>query len=149
MVRIRAAAARPIAAPAEQVYRYIADFREHHPRWLPPAFSDFQVEQGGVGAGTVASFRLTLGGRSQRFRTRVQEPAPGHVLTESDAEAGTVTTFMVTPDGEHCQVRIETVWQASGLRGLVDRLLAPWVLRRLYSDELARLDRYAREQARG
>ena len=32
----------------DAVYRYIADMREHHPRFLPPAFSDFQVEPGGV-----------------------------------------------------------------------------------------------------
>ena len=40
-------------APAEVVYGYLADMREHHPRFLPPAFEDFKVESGGVGAGTV------------------------------------------------------------------------------------------------
>jgi hypothetical protein len=25
----------------------------HHPRFLPPAFSDFEVESGGIGAGTL------------------------------------------------------------------------------------------------
>src|SRR5215470_10736311 len=38
-----------VDAPAETVYGYIADMREHHPHFLPPAFSDFQVESGGVG----------------------------------------------------------------------------------------------------
>ena len=45
-----------VDAPAETVYRYIADMREHHPHFLPPAFSDFQVESGGVGAGAVTRF---------------------------------------------------------------------------------------------
>ena len=42
-----------VGAPADVVYGLIADMREHHPRFLPPAFSDFAVEEGGVGAGTV------------------------------------------------------------------------------------------------
>ncbi len=33
-----------VAAPAEQVYRILADYRRHHPRILPPAFSGFAVE---------------------------------------------------------------------------------------------------------
>ena len=32
-----------------RVYLYLADMRGHHPRFLPPAFSDFQVESGGAG----------------------------------------------------------------------------------------------------
>ena len=147
MGEIRVTVERPIGAPAERVYRYLADYREHHHRFLPPAFSDFQVEQGGVGAGTVIHFRLTVGGRTQTYRQRVEEPAPGRVLTEADLEPGAVTTFTVTPDGDRCRVRIETAWRRAGVRGLVERLFAPRLLRPLYADELARLDRYAREQA--
>ena len=51
MARILISAERSVEAPAETVYGYIADMREHHPRFLPPAFSDFRVESGGVGAG--------------------------------------------------------------------------------------------------
>ena len=148
VAEIRVTAERSIAAPAERVYRYLADYREHHPRFLPPAFSDFQVEQGGIGAGTVIRFRLTAGGRSQVARQRVEEPEPGRVLREADLDDPSLaTTFTVTPDGDRCRVLIETTWQRAGVRGLVERLLAPRVLRPLYADELARLDRYAQEQA--
>ena len=41
---------------------YLADMRDHHPRFLPPAFSDFQVESGGVGAGTVTRFKIRPAG---------------------------------------------------------------------------------------
>ena len=141
-------AERRIAAPPDRVYGYIADFREHHHRFLPPAFSDFRVEEGGVGAGTIASFRITAGGRSRSYRTRVAEPEPGRVLTESDLDSSLVTTFTVTPEGDQSRVRIETAWQgAGGIGGFFERLFAPRVLRRLYADELERLDRYAREQA--
>lgn len=52
MGTVEASAERTIDAPAEQVYGYLAD-THHHPRFLPPAFSDFTVEEGGAGAGTV------------------------------------------------------------------------------------------------
>ncbi len=98
-----------------------------------------------MGAGTVHSFRMTAGGRTRAFRMRVAEPEPGRVLTESDERSSTVTTWVVTPEGPGCRVRVESRWQgAGGIGGLFERLLAPRVLRRLYADELARLDRYAR-----
>jgi uncharacterized protein YndB with AHSA1/START domain len=147
MTELFVAAEREIGAPAEQVYRYIADYREHHHRFLPPAFSDFKVEQGGVGAGTVVTFRGSSGGISRAFRGEVAEPEPGRVLTESYSDTGMVTTFTVTPAGDRCRVRIETRWPPSaGLMGLIERLAAPTMMRRLYADELERLDRYARDR---
>jgi hypothetical protein len=62
MAKIVASAEGTVDAPADTVYGYIADMREHHPRFLPPAFSDLQVESGGVGAGTVTRFKLTRAG---------------------------------------------------------------------------------------
>jgi Polyketide cyclase / dehydrase and lipid transport len=142
---LRAVAERAIGSPADHVYRLIADFDRHHRRFLPPAFTGFRVEEGGVGAGTVHSFRMTLGGRVRNFRMRVEEPDPGRVLTESDQGSAMVTTWIVAPEGPGCRVRVETRWQgAGGVGGLFERLFAPRVLRRLYADELERLDRYAR-----
>ena len=74
MSELRVVAERAVAAPADLVYRLIADFDRHHPRFLPPAFSEFRVEEGGVGAGTVHSFKMTAGGRVRDFRMRVAEP---------------------------------------------------------------------------
>lgn len=150
MAEVYVAAERAIGAPAEHVYRLIADFREHHHRFLPPAFSDFQVEEGGVGAGTVVSFRLSAGRRVRDYRSRVEEPQPGRVLTESDTLSSAVTTFTVTPEGpETSRVRIETRWQgAKGIGGFFERMFAPRVLRSLYEDELNRLDQYARDTPR-
>jgi len=50
MAPIRVVAERRIAAPAELVYGQIADMHQHE-AFLPPAFSDFRVEAGGIGAG--------------------------------------------------------------------------------------------------
>ena len=150
MAEVRVTAERTIGAPASQVYRYLADYRNHHPRFLPPAFSDFRVEEGGVGAGTTVRFRLTAGGRTRDYHMRITEPQPGRVLSEADLDSTAVTLFNVQPDGKDCRARIATSWQgAPGIGGFFERLFAPRVLGRLYADELDRLDAYAREQARG
>jgi len=150
VARIVVSAEGAVDAPAEAVYRYIADMREHHPHFLPPAFSDFQVESGGVGAGTVTRFKLTAGGRTREYRTKVAEPEPGRILTESDTGSSSVTTFTVSPQGAASRVRISTSWDgAGGIGGLFERMFAPRVLRGIYEDELKRLDAYARGQHSG
>ena len=145
MSTVSVSAERRISAPADRVYRILADYREHHPRILPPAFSDFTVEEGGVGAGTVIRFKVAAGGRTQTFHQRVEEPEPGRVLRERDIDGTRVTTFTVAPDGEGCVLNIETTWPAVGVRGVVERLLAPRMLRPIYEDELDRIAAYARD----
>jgi carbon monoxide dehydrogenase subunit G len=148
MATINVSAERSIDAPAATVYGYIADMREHHPRFLPPAFSDFQVESGGVGASTVTSFTLSAGRRTRAYRMQVAEPEPGRVLTESDTGSSLVTTWTVEPEGDRARVRISTSWEgAGGVGGFFERRFAPRVLKELYEDELERLNRYARERA--
>ena len=148
MGTIRVVAQREIDAPATVLYGYIADNVEHHPRFLPDAFSDFRVESGGVGAGTITRFRITAGGRTREYRMAVAEPEPGRVLTESDTGSSLVTTFTVTPAGSGARVQIVTTWEgAGGIGGVFERLFAPGVLRKIYLAELERLDAYAREQA--
>jgi hypothetical protein len=147
MATILVSAERTVDAPADAVYGYIADMREHHPRFLPPAFSDFQVESGGVGEGTITRFTVTAGGRSRQYRMKVAEPEPGRVLTESDTGSSLVTTTTVTPQGGRSLVTMSTTWQgAGGIGGFFERLFAPRAMRGIYTDELERLDSYARAQ---
>ena len=146
MARILISAERAVDASADTVYGYIADMREHHPRFLPPAFSDFRVESGGVGAGTVTRFKLTAGGRTREYQMNVAEPEPGRVLTESDTSSSAVTTFTVTPQGGASLVQISTTWDgAPGIGGFFERMFAPRVMSAIYLDELNRLDAYARD----
>jgi uncharacterized protein YndB with AHSA1/START domain len=136
-----------IGAPADLTYRLIAD-DEHHQRFLPEGFSDFEVLEGGVGAGTLHRFKVEAGRRVREYVMRVDEPQPGRVITETDQNSSLVTTFTVTPAGETCTVRIETQWNgAGGIGGFFERTFAPRVMRKMYADELSRLDAYAREQA--
>lgn len=147
MVRLRVEETGLVGAPADLVYGLIADMREHHPNFLPPALKDLRVDQGGYGAGT--TYRVTgvfLGGERE-LRMRVDEPEPGRVLTESHLDSPLVTTWTVAPDGDRTRVSIETVWPAArGFGGLLERLLAPRAMARVYREELRLLDRYAREQ---
>lgn len=147
MAMINVSAERVIDAPPETVYRYVADHVEHHPNFLPPAFSDFKVEAGGVGAGTITHFRVNAGGRSRDYRMEVAEPEPGRVMTESDMNSSLVTTWTIDPEGQGSLVRISTGWQgAGGVGGFFERLFAPRVMKRIYEDELERLNAYAVER---
>ena len=146
MARIVVSAEGTVGAPADTVYGYVADMREHHPNFLPPAFSGFRVESGGVGAGTVTRFTVTAGRRTREYQMTVAEPEPGRILTESDSGSSLVTTTTVSPRGGASLVQISTAWDgASGIGGLFERMFAPRVMRAIYADELKRLDAYARE----
>jgi hypothetical protein len=147
MATVHVSAEGPVHAPPDVVYGYLADMRTHHPRFLPPAFSDFYVESGGVGADTIIQYTLTAGGRTRAYRMQIAEPEPGRTLTESDTSSSAVTTFTVSPEGGASRVKIATAWEgAGGVGGFFERLFAPRVLRGIYEDELRRLDSYARQQ---
>ncbi len=116
MAKILVSAEHKVDAPADVVYRYVADMREHHPHFLPPAFS------GGVGAGTITRFKMTAGGRTREYRMKVAEPEPGRILTESDTDSSAVTTFTISPQGGASIVQISTTWDgAGGIGGLFGR----------------------------
>ena len=146
MATVRVLAERRIPAPAATVYALLADYRAGHPRILPPAFSDFTVLEGGVGAGTRIRFRVRLGGSSRDVVAVIAEPEPGRVLTETDVRTGAITTFTVDPAGSESRLRIETTWQTRVVTGLVERLFAPRMLRRLYDEEFDLIARWAQER---
>ena len=147
MTPLHASAERVIPAPAAAVYALLADYRDGHPRILPPAFSGPTVLQGGIGAGTEIRFALELAGRNQEIVARVEEPELGRVLTEAYPDKSAVTSFTVDPAGNQSRVRIETSWEASrGLVGLIERLMAPRLFRKLYTQELDLIERWAIDQ---
>jgi uncharacterized protein YndB with AHSA1/START domain len=146
MATVTAAAEHTIDAPADVVYGYLADMHQH-PRFLPQAFSHYQVVEGGVGAGTVTQFKVTAGGRTREYRTRITEPEPGKTLVETDTRSSLVTTFSVLPQDGKSLVRISSSWDgAGGIGGFFERTFAPRMLRKIFLDELDRLNAYARHQ---
>ena len=150
MTTVGAAGSAVIRAPASLVYRLIADYRTSHPRILPRRyFPRLEVERGGTGAGTLIRFQFRTFGMTREIRAEISEPVPGQVLVETDLARGARTTFTVTAeaDGEACRVGIETQWDATGLRGWVERMTAPRLLRRIYAEQLAMLAGVAEEAA--
>jgi hypothetical protein len=84
-------------------------------------------------------------GQTQSFRMRVTEPEPGRMMTETDLDTGLVTQFIVEPrDNGQSEVTITTTFQPSpGLKGWLERITAPGLMRRTYRQELQKLDDYA------
>lgn len=147
--RARAWSERLVDAAPDTAYAVIADYTRHHPRIMPPSmFSDLVVETGGVGAGTVFHITMRIAGRSQVLHMRVAEPEPGRVLTETNEDTGAITEFTVTAatppvEPARSRVRIAADWEpSSGLRGLVDRVATPVLMRWIFRRQLVQLSRY-------
>jgi hypothetical protein len=143
-MKARVWAERAMSVPAEVVYHCLADYREHHrpDGFLPPAFSDFEIAEGGVGAGTRLRWVVDVGGRRRTVSATVTEPEPGRRLVES--AAGLQTTFSVEPTQRGALVRFDTVLDEAGIQGILNRLFAARILRPIYEDELRKLEAYAR-----
>ena len=70
------------------------------------------------------------------------------ILQEEDQSVGTVTTFTVDPveNGTKSQVLISTTAKASaGLKGVVERMMNPPIMRRIYREELEQLAEVAQK----
>lgn len=140
MGQVRASTERQVAAPADDVYAFLRDYRERRPRILPPNYLDYAVEEGGTGAGTVVRYRLQAGRRERPYRVEVSEPGD-NTLVESDTDSSLATTWAVRPADGGSVVQVETRWEgASGIGGFFERRFAPPALRRIHDDLLSRLD---------
>ena len=146
-MQTRFAAERVINGPAQVIYHLIADYREHHrpEGFLPSAFSDQEILEGGIGAGTVLRYTLTAGGRARGITARVTEPEPGRTLME--LAPGIETTVTIEPVADRTRVRFDTILVEAGVTGLLTRLFAGRLLRPIYGDELDRLEHMARSHA--
>jgi len=134
-----------IPARRERVYSLISNYNDGHPRILPKQFSGLVVEQGGVGAGTIIRFQMSLLGKRQTFRAAITEPEPGRVLVETDLDTnGAITTFTVNPGGapadSHVTISTELPVR-SGFLGKIERTMTTLLLKPIYTKELQNLAR--------
>jgi len=142
-----ASATKLIHAPAEKIYKIIADYRNMHPLILPkPYFLSLHLEEGGFGEGTIVSFTMRLLGQTRSFRALISEPEPGRVLQETDAGSGIVTRFAVISleNDERAQVTISTELRGSNI---VEAFLARMLLQKVYREELDLLAKFAENYA--
>jgi hypothetical protein len=140
MGQVRALTSRQINAPAQTVFGALADFAAVRSEILPAQYSGFVVRVGGVGAGTVAAWRLAA--TSKRTRdvvARVSEPA-ALTLVESDANSSLRVTWTVSGQGDVALVTVEAVWNgARGVGGFFERTFAPKGVNRIHEQVLAGL----------
>ena len=136
-----------IRAPASLLYEIIADYRVGHPSILPPQyFGRLDVLAGGRGTGTRIRFEMKAFGRTNVGTAEVSEPIPGRELRETLSD-GIVTTFLVEPVAPaDARVTISTTYRKNGLRGWLEKMLAPRFLRRVYTAELAQLAQVATDR---
>jgi len=127
-----------IEASPERVYELLRDYEHGHPRILPPQFSNFKIEQGGQGAGTIISFTL---GRIN-YRGEVEEPEPGRVLVEKYRAQQIETRFLVDPGSTPTQSRVTLQTLAPGRRVLAGffRWGMKTMLAKMYRQELRLLN---------
>jgi hypothetical protein len=141
---------RRVKTDAGLIYGVLADYRNEHPHILPkPYFQSIEVEQGGVGAGTVVRVKMKAMGVSTHLRLVVTEPKPGLELQEEDPAAGVTTTFRLEPDPVQgdCVVTIHLVWRKKkGLLGFLESKITPPVARKIFMQELDILKRYCEEK---
>lgn len=139
-----------ISSSPKVVYGIIADYRNSHPKILPkPPFVSLIVEQGGVGAGTIARVQMKVMGKLQTFRTVVTEPEPGKVLVETN-DTGYITTFTVEPcdNGKNSFVTFTTeISDSSSFVKKLEFRLTKLLLIPVYKKELKNLAEFASERS--
>ncbi|MDX3096510.1 SRPBCC family protein [Streptomyces sp. ME01-24h] len=141
MAQVEATTQREIAASPESVFAALADYEGTRQRLLPGQYSEYEVREGGSGAGTLVHWKLQA--TEKRVRDcllEVTEPTPGQ-LVESDRNSTMVTTWTVTPAGEgRAKAVVTSTWTgAGGIGGFFERTFAPKGLNRIHDEVLARL----------
>jgi hypothetical protein len=141
MSEVQVIAEHGFSAPADTMRAAVADYAGARKDMLTEHFSDYEVREGGQGAGTVVHWRL----QATKKRVRdclmdVSEPQPG-TLVEADRNSSMVSTWTVGEAGEGSTVRVVTTWQgAGGVGGFFERRFAPLGLRRIYDEMLGKLE---------
>ncbi|WP_019546888.1 SRPBCC family protein [Streptomyces sulphureus] len=142
MAQVEATTQQEVPGAPDEVFAALADYRTTRPELLPGQFSEYEVREGGEGAGTLVHWKLQA--TSKRVRDcllDVTEPTEGE-LVETDRNSTMVTTWRVTPGTAEGTSRVtaSTVWNgAGGIGGFFERTFAPKGLNRIYGEILDRL----------
>ena len=132
MGQVTAVAEATVPAAPARVLEALADYREARPAILTSHYTEYVVLEGGVGAGTVASWHL-----------HATEKRVRHVVVETDRNSSMVTTFAVATDGAGTRVTVTTTWNgAGGVGGFFEKTFAPLGLRRIHGELLQNLAAY-------
>jgi hypothetical protein len=131
-----------VGAPPEDVRAAVADYQDVRPAILTKQFRDYEVLDGGRGAGSRVRWTLKPNRWTKRgmrdWEIQVEE-ADGE-LVERDTRSGVVTTWSVLPGpDERTVVRLTLSWEgATGFAGIRERSRAG-KLRKVYGEVLHQL----------
>ena len=119
MATVTARATRAVDASPEQVLAFLRDYRESRPRILTDNYSQYRVESGGQGQGTVIGYHFAAGGRERDYRLSVEEDGAG--LSERDQLSSFVSRWTVAPGEAGAQVTRRSLvagrrWDRRGVR---------------------------------
>lgn len=145
MGTVTATARRTIDAPLERVLEWL---RDYHTRAgiLTDNYTEFRVEAGGVGAGTIIAYHFAAGGRERDYRLTVEEEGDetSPRLIERDELSSYVSEWTVTPAGAGATVTVTARWNgAGGIGGFFEGIFAPLGLRRIFDQMLGNLAAHA------
>jgi carbon monoxide dehydrogenase subunit G len=139
MGQVSAASTILIDATPDAVLSAVADYEGVRPKILSHHYSDYQVLQGGQGAGTVVKWKL------QATESRVRDvqsavDVAGRTVIERDANSSMVTNWTVAPAGPGSSVTVKTSWKgAGGVKGFFEKTFAPLGLKKIQAEVLANL----------
>lgn len=139
MGQVSAASTILVNAEPAATFAAVADYQQVRPKILSPQYSNYQVLQGGQGAGTVAKWKLQAT-KSRVRDVQVNVDVAGHSVIEKDANSSMIITWTVAPAGPGSSVTIKTTWTgAGGVKGFFERTFAPLGLKRIQGEVLANL----------
>ncbi|WP_326544843.1 SRPBCC family protein [Mycolicibacterium sp. ND9-15] len=131
-----------VEAAPETVLSAVADYATVRPKILSPHYSEYQVLEGGQGAGTVARWRLQAT-KSRVRDVKAEVDVAGHTVIEKDANSSMITNWTVSPAGSGSSVTVKTSWQgAGGIGGFFEKTFAPLGLRKIQGEVLDNLKKY-------
>jgi hypothetical protein len=151
MSYIRVDVSKDIPARAEAIYAILCDYRVGHQAILPrPEFVSLDIEKGGGGAGTEYTLTMRLYGQTYTYQHRIEEPRPGFELVEIDRQTGErASWFTLEPQAGSTATRVTISSQlpvAAGFTGIIQRLMQPRIMRKLFERELDNLAAYVKRQ---
>ena len=141
MARISATSTVLIDAEPDAALAAVADYQNVRPAILSGHYRDYRVVSGGVGAGTVATWKLQA--TESRVRdVRAEVDVAGKTVIEKDANSTMITNWTVAPAGVGATVTVKTSWTGGGgVKGIFERIFAPLGLRKIQDEVLANLKR--------
>ena len=140
MAKVTASATKSLAASPDAVFHFLRSYREGRPRILTGNYSNYRVEAGGVGEGTIIAYHFAAGRRERDYRLTANE-GDNRSLTERDELSSFVNEWTVSPGDAGSTVTLKASWDgARGIGGFFERRFAPRALHSIYDEVLAKLE---------